>query len=103
MGKLGTATPDATAVMADLAPQGGAVNGPEDPLTGTPWTGGARRRTYGGCGSGSSRRRRRATCKQVRNLQKLMLRSRSNTLVSVRRVTQATPAAGRPGSTGRSR
>ena len=32
MGKLGTATPDATAVMADLAPQGGAANGPEDPL-----------------------------------------------------------------------
>ena len=41
--------------------------------------------------------------KKVRNLQKLMLRSRSNTLVSVRRVTQPTVAARPPGSTGRSR
>jgi RNA-directed DNA polymerase len=34
--------------------------------------------------------------KRVRNLQKLMLRSRSNTLHSVRRVTQHTPSARRP-------
>ena len=30
MGKLGAAVPDATAVMADLADDGSAVNGPED-------------------------------------------------------------------------
>ena len=34
MGKLGAATPDATAVMADLAPQGGAANGPEVSIQG---------------------------------------------------------------------
>jgi RNA-directed DNA polymerase len=44
--------------------------------------------TYGVCGSGSSRRRRWGTSKRVRNLQKLMLRSRSNTLLAVRRVTE---------------
>jgi hypothetical protein len=30
MGKLGVAVPDATAVMAELADDGSAVNGPED-------------------------------------------------------------------------
>jgi RNA-directed DNA polymerase len=37
---------------------------------------------------------------RVRNLQKLMLRSRSNALASVRRVTRSTLAVGQPGSTG---
>ena len=57
-------------------------------MTGTPSTGGGSRMTYGGCGSGSSRRRRRGTSQKVRSLQKLMLRSRANTLLSVRRVTE---------------
>ena len=36
------------------------VNGPEDaPFDCTPSTGGGSKMTYGGCGSGSSRRRRR--------------------------------------------
>ena len=39
----------------------------------------------------------------VRSLQKMMLRSWSNTLVSVRQVTQRNAGRGRPGSTGRSR
>jgi hypothetical protein len=30
-GKLGAVVPDATAVMADLADDGSAANGPEDP------------------------------------------------------------------------
>ncbi len=36
--------------------------------------------------------------KRVRNLQKLMLRSRSNTLLSVRRVTQRDQQPGAPGA-----
>jgi len=39
--------------------------------------------------------------KQVRNLQKLMLRSRSNTLLSVRQVTERNAGRARPGSTDR--
>ena len=46
------------------------------------------RTTYGGYGSGSSRRRRNGNLATVRNLQKLMLRSWSNTLISVRQATQ---------------
>ena len=38
---------------------------------------------------------------RVRNVQKLMLRSRANTLLSVRRVTEQTLAARRRASTGR--
>jgi len=38
--------------------------------------------------------------KQVRNLQKLMLRSRANTLVSVRRVTQRNTGRYTPGVDG---
>ena len=40
---------------------------------------------------------------KVRNLQKLMLRSRSNTLLSVRQVTQGNAGVRPRGSTGRSR
>ena len=40
---------------------------------------------------------------QVGNLQKLMLRSRANTLVSVRQVTQRNTGRRTAGSTGRSR
>ena len=40
---------------------------------------------------------------KVRNLQKLMLRCRANTLVSVRQVTQRNAGRRPPGSTGRSR
>ena len=88
MGKLGTAVPDATAVMADLAASGGAVNGPEDLLD---WDAidwrhqeeqvrRLQQRIFKAAQAGDQ--------KQVRNLQKLLLRSRANTLVSVRRVTQ---------------
>ena len=46
------------------------------------------RSRYGGCEAGSSRRCRKGDWPLARNLQKLMLRSWSNTLVSVRQVTQ---------------
>ena len=91
MGKLGTTAQDATAVMADLAaldPGGAVANGPED-LTG--WDAidwqhqeaqvqRLQQRIFKAAQAGDR--------KQVRNLQKLMLRSRANTLVSVRRVSQ---------------
>ena len=91
MGKLGTTAQDTTAVMVDLVAlgTGGAVaNGPEDL---TDWEaidwryqdGQVRRlqqRIFKAAQAGN--------LKQVRNLQKLMLRSRANTLVSVRRVSQ---------------
>ena len=87
MGKLGAATGDPTAVMVDLGALD-VVNGPEDlpDWDAIKWS---RQETQ------VRRLRQRifkaaqaADFKQVRNLQKLMLRSRANTLVSVRRVTQ---------------
>jgi RNA-directed DNA polymerase len=99
MGKLDTATQDATAVMVDLAALT-AANGPEDLPD---WDAIAWRRQ-----EGQVRRLRqrifKATqagdLKQVRNLQKLMLRSRANTLVSVHRVTQRNTGRGTPGVDG---
>ena len=87
------------------------------------WRGGRRRERTGGRAPGLGRRSTGGTVeddvrrlrqriftasqagdlKKVRNLQKLMLRSRANALVSVRRVTRAsTLAARRRASTGRS-
>jgi RNA-directed DNA polymerase len=88
MGKLGAATPDATAVMADLASPGGAANGPEDlpDWDAIDWrrqeeqVQRLQQRIFKAAQAGDH--------KCVRNLQKLLLRSRANTLVSVRRVTQ---------------
>ena len=91
MGKLGTTAQDATAVMVDLAalePGGAVANGPEDLIEwdAIDWQyqdGQVRRlqqRIFKAAQAGDR--------KQVRNLQKLMLRSRANTLVSVRRVSQ---------------
>jgi RNA-directed DNA polymerase len=91
MDKLGATAQDATAVMVDIAALGaggGVVNGPEDPIVweAIDWhyqTGQVqrlRRRIFKATQAGDH--------KQVRNLQKLMLRSRANTLVSVRRVSQ---------------
>src|ERR1700678_3671743 len=91
MGKLGTTARDATAVMADLAAPGtgGAVaNGPEglvgwDAIDWRYQDDQVRRlqqRIFKAAQAGDG--------KQVRNLQKLMLRSLANTLVSVRRVSE---------------
>jgi RNA-directed DNA polymerase len=91
MGKLGALPQDATTMMVDIAALdlgGGTVNGPED-LTGWESISWAdqedqvrrlRQRIY--------KAAQAADHKKVRNLQKLMLRSRANVLVSVRRVTQ---------------
>ena len=100
MGKLGAATGDPTAVMADLGVLDDAVNGPEDLPD---WDAIAWRRQE----EQVRRLRQRifkaaqaADWKQVRNLQKLMLRSRANTLVSVRRVTQRNTGRHTPGVDG---
>ena len=91
MGKLGTTLQDATAVIADIAALdagGDVANGPGDLID---WDAidwqhqdaqvqRLRRRIFKAAQAGDHKR--------VRNLQKLMLRSRANTLVSVRRVSQ---------------
>ena len=99
MGKLGAATADPTAVMADLGVLD-AVNGPEDLPD---WDAIAWRRQE----EQVRRLRQRifkaaqaADWKQVRNLQRLMLRSRANTLVSVRWVTQRNTGCHTPGVDG---
>ena len=99
MGKLDTAAQDATAVMVDLAALT-AANGPEDLPD---WDAIAWRRQE----EQVRRLRQRifkaaqaGDLKQVRNLQKLMLRSQANTLVSVRRVTQRNTGRSTPGVDG---
>jgi RNA-directed DNA polymerase len=91
MDKLGTTTLDATVVVADVAALdagGDVVNGPEDLIKwdAIDWRHQSaqvqrlRRRIFKAAQAGDH--------KKVRNLQKLMLRSRANTLVSVRQVSQ---------------
>lgn len=104
MGKLDTTAQNATTIVVDLAAldTGGAVvNGPEDLLD---WDA-IRWRPQEGRVQRLRQRIFKATqagdLKQVRNLQKLMLRSRANTLVSVRRVTQRNTGRHTPGVDGR--
>jgi RNA-directed DNA polymerase len=100
MDKLGTTSQVATAVMVDLAALGDAVNGPEDlpDWDAVVWRGQEaqvrrlRQRIFKATQAGD--------LKQVRNLQKLMVRSRANTLVSVRRVTQRNTGRHTPGVDG---
>jgi RNA-directed DNA polymerase len=100
MDKSGTTSQDATAVMVDLAALGGMVNGPEDlpDWDAIDWRGQEtrvqrlRQRIFTATQAGD--------LKQVRNLQKLMLRSRASTLVSVRRVTQRNTGRHTPGAGG---
>jgi RNA-directed DNA polymerase len=103
MGKLGTTAQDATTVMVELAaldPGGVVANGPEDLIDweAIDWRyqdGQVRRlqqRIFKAAQAGDR--------KQVRNLQKLMLRSRANTLVSVRRVSQHNTGRHTPGVDG---
>ena len=102
MGKLGTTLPVATAVMADLAVSGSAANGPEDvpDWDAIDWrhqeeqVRRLQQRIFKAEQAGNP--------KQVRNLQKLLLRSRANTLVSVRRVTQHNTGRHTPGVDSRS-
>src|ERR1035437_4755109 len=104
MGKLDTTAQNATTIVVDLAAldTGGAVvNGPEDLLD---WDA-IRWRPQEGRVQRLRQRIFKATqagdLKRVRNLQKLMLRSRANTLVSVRRVTQRNTGRHAPGVDGR--
>jgi len=98
--KLGTTSQDATAVRVDFAAIGGGVNGPKDlpDWDAIDWRGQEaqvrrlRQRIFKATQAGDF--------KQVRNLQKLMLRSRANTLVSVRRVTQRNTGRHTPGVDG---
>jgi RNA-directed DNA polymerase len=100
MGKLGATPQTATAVMADIATPdegGGMANGPEDPLNWDAINWHAqetrvqrlRQRIFTATQTGEHKR--------VRNLQKLMLRSRANTLVSVRRVSEHNAGRHTPG------
>ena len=97
MGKLGAGAPGATAVMADLAGNGSTANGPEDlpDWDAIDWrhqeeqVRRLQQRIFKAEQAGNR--------KQVRNLQKLLLRSRANTLVSVRRVTQHNTGRRTPG------
>src|SRR5271166_821879 len=97
MGKLGTATPDATAVMSDLAPQGGAANGPEDPLEWDAIDSRCQEEQVQRLQQRIFKAAQAGDHKRVRNLQKLLLRSRANALVSVRRVTQHNTGRHTPG------
>ena len=89
-----------TAVTAD-AGTGTVVNGPKDALDwyGTDWDQAEkdvrrlRRRIFAASQAGD--------LKKVRNLQRLMLRSRANALVSVRRVTEVNAGRETPGIDGR--
>jgi RNA-directed DNA polymerase len=97
MGKLGTGVPDATAVMADLAASGSAVNGPEDlpDWDAIDWR--HQEEQVRRLQQRIFKAEQEGNWKQVRNLQKLLLRSRANTLVSVRRVTQHNAGRRTPG------
>jgi RNA-directed DNA polymerase len=102
-GKLGTVAGDPTATAIDIAAavmSGPAVNGPGDPAEwdAIDWRAQEarvrrlRQRIFKAAQAGD--------LKQVRNLQKLMLRSRANTLVSVRQVSQRNTGHRTPGVDG---
>jgi RNA-directed DNA polymerase len=103
MGKLGDVLQDATAVMVDFAALqvgGDTLNGPGDRLD---WDA-IRWRDQEAQVQRLRQRIFKATqagdWKQVRNLQKLMLRNRANVLVSTRRVTQRNSGRRTPGVDG---
>jgi len=96
-GKLGAAVPDATAVTAGVASSGSTANGPED-LPGwdaIDWR--HQEEQVRRLQQRIFKAEQEGNRKQVRNLQKLLLRSRANTLVSVRRVTQRNTGRRTPG------
>jgi RNA-directed DNA polymerase len=97
MGKLGAGEPDATAVTADFADDGSPVNGPEDlpDWDAVDWR--HQEEQVRRLQQRIFKAEQEGNQKQVRNLQKLLLRSRANTLVSVRRVTQHNAGRRTPG------
>ena len=100
MGKLGAATGDPPAVMVDLGALD-VVNGPEDLPDWDAITWSQQEAQVRRLRQRIFKAAQAADFKQVRNLQKLMLRSRANTLVSVRRVTQRNTGRHTPGVDGR--
>jgi len=103
MGKLGTKAGDTTTTVIDMTPgavTSATVNGPDDPLAweAIDWLAQEeqvrrlRQRIFKAVQAGD--------WKQARNLQKLMLRSRANTLVSVRQVSQRNAGRRTPGVDG---
>src|ERR1700676_579004 len=103
MGKLGAIAGDATTTVIDMTPgavPGTMVNGPEDLIDwdAIDWRAEeervrrVRQRIFKAVQAGD--------WKQARNLQRLMLRSRANTLVSVRQVSQRNAARRTPGVDG---
>ena len=97
MGKLGAGVPDATAVIADLAAIGSTANGPEDlpDWDAIDWR--HQEEQVRRLQQRIFKAEQEGNRKQVRNLQKLLLRSQANTLVSVRRVTQHNTGRRTPG------
>ena len=100
MDKLGAIPGDATTMVVDLSALEDVVNGPEDlsDWDTIDWrhqevqVQRLRQRIFKATRAGD--------LKRVANLQKLMLRSRANTLVSVRRVTQRNTGRHTPGVDG---
>lgn len=101
MGKLGATNGNLTAVMTDLGALADVVNGPEDlPDWDTiDWR--HQERQVQRLRQRIFKAAQAADWRQVRNLQKLMLRSQANTLVSVRRVTQRNMGRHTPGVDGK--
>lgn len=99
-GKLGAGVPDATAVTADLASSGSTANGPQDlpDWDAIDWR--HQEEQVRRLQQRIFKAEQEGNRKQVRNLQKLLLRSRANTLVSVRRVTQHNAGRRTPGVDG---
>src|SRR6266851_738334 len=104
MGKLGAMAGDTTTTVIDMTPgavPGSMVNGPEDLIDwdAIDWRAEEKRvrrlrqRIFKAVQAGD--------WKQARNLQRLMLRSRANTLVSVRQVSQRNAGRRTPGVDGR--
>ena len=96
-GKLGTVVPDATAVTVDLAPSGSTANRPEDLPDWDAINWRHQEEQVRRLQQRIFKAEQEGNRKQVRNLQKLLLRSRANTLVSVRRVTQRNAGRRTPG------
>ena len=91
MGKLDAGSQDVTTAVIDIAALdtgGDVVNGPEDLLDWEAIDWRDQERQVQRLRQRIFKATQAGDYKQVRNLQKLMLRSRANTLVSVRRVSQ---------------
>ena len=102
-GKLGAVDQDTTTTTVDVAAAGvpeTVVNGPEEPLDWDAVNWRAEERKVRRLRQRIFKATQEGDWKQTRNLQKLMLRSRANTLVSVRQVSQRNTGRRTPGIDG---